>query len=822
MKYADVIVPLSLEGRFTYSIPPEMEGTIAVGMRAVAEFGPRKKRAVIVARIHNEPPQGEFEIKPLLEVIDSAPVVAPSQIEFWHWLAHYYLCAEGDVMSAALPAGLKLASESILSASDAFDPATPLTPLETAVCDFLTAEGKMSISSLETKTRHKNIMATIRSLLDKQAVRLNEELNSKYKTRRETRVELSAKYFSAAKLDEAIKSASKSDAQSRLLETYLRMSCAAAAIRLRNRNILKPVAKAALLREAACSLSPLASLQKAGVLEVSEVDITRLKSHNTQCLPPQSLSPAQGKAYSDIHAAFAKKDVCLLHGITSSGKTEIYIHLIAHALKAGRTVLYLLPEIALTTQITNRLRLFFGDDMGVYHSKFPDSERVEIWKKQLSSHPYRLIVGARSAVFLPMPNLGLVIVDEEHEPSYKQEDPAPRYNARDAAIVLAAKQGAKTLLGTATPSIETYSNALSGKYSLVSLSERFGDVMLPEIKVEDIKELRRKKMMTGSLSPALIEEIRAALASRQQAILFLNRRGYASFLECRDCGWIPRCDRCDVSLTFHKKSNTLECHYCGAVYRVPEVCPKCGSRHFSDHGVGTEQIEEEVKRLFPDAQTARLDLDTTRGRNAYEEILNGFRNGAADILIGTQMVSKGLDFDRVKVVGILNADTAMSIPDFRSSERAFQMMEQVAGRAGRRSSRGVVVLQTSHPEAEVIGQVVRNDFAGMFRQQMDERTAFVFPPVCRLIYVYVRSRYTGSADSAARVLAQKLEAAFGDNMLGPASPPVPRVKLEYIRQIMLKVPLNAPVAGVREFLRATAAEVRREFRVNIYFDVDPL
>ena len=808
MKFADVLVPVPLDGSFTYSIPPEMERDVVVGKRVVVEFGKRKKYSAIVVKVHDNAPGGEFEIKPIAEVLDSQPVVTPEQISFWKWIADYYICSPGEVMTAAMPAGMKLASESIITINPDDDGNATLSEREQRVKDMLATDGKMSVSVLESKTGCKNIMSTVRSLYDKGVVRVNEVVASKYKARQETRVELAKEYFSEKKLENLKLSLQNRKEQLKVLEEYLRMSSATAAIKLRNRNILRPVSKQALLKAANSSTSPLDTLRKNGVLQVMKVDITRLKSTRS--------------AYNAIATSFSTKDICLLHGVTSSGKTEIYIHLIARALAAGRSVLYLLPEIALTTQITNRLRLFFGDDMGVYHSKFPDNERVEIWKKQISPNPYRLIVGVRSSLFLPHRNLGLVIVDEEHEPSYKQEDPAPRYNARDAAIVLARMQGAKTLLGTATPSLETYTNARAGKYACVSLTERFGEVLLPEIRVEDIKELRRKKMMRTSLSPELISEMQKALEAHQQIILFQNRRGYASYLECRDCGWIPKCEKCDVSLTYHQTSQRLSCHYCGATYAVPSRCPKCGSTHIGNHGIGTEQVEADVKTVFPDAKTARLDLDTTRGRTAYDSILSDFRNGNTDILIGTQMVSKGLDFDRVKVVGILNADTAMNIPDFRSYERAYQMMSQVAGRAGRRSTQGIVILQTSQPESELIDQVVRNDYSAMYKAQMQERQLFMFPPYCRLIYAFIRNRFANRADDAARSLCCKLQPVFGDNMLGPASPPVARVKLEYIRQVMLKVPPTASPVKVREFLRRCAKEVRREYRVNIYFDADPL
>ncbi len=822
MKFADVIVPLPLEGHFTYSIPESMEQRIAVGKRVVVEFGARRKYSAIVAKIHNHAPAENIVVKPVCEVVDDLPSVMPAQLALWNWIAGYYMCSEGDVMAAAMPSGMKLASESIISPNADFNAATPLTPLEQNVVDILESEGKMSIAALESRTQRHNIIATVRTLYDKGAVMTSEVVSAKYKPRQETRVELSPEYFNEKKLDTLRRTLAKAKPQLNLLELYISMSSALAAIRLKNRNILRPVTQAALLKTAGCSQSPLKTLQKNGILLTMKTDISRLKSSGAACMPPQPLSEHQQQAYNAITASFAQKDVCLLHGVTSSGKTEIYIHLIKKVLASGRNVLYLLPEIALTTQITTRLRLYFGNDMGVYHSRFPDSERVEIWKKQMSSQPYRIIVGARSSLLLPHRDLGLVIVDEEHEPSYKQEEPAPRYNARDTAIVLATMQGAKTLLGTATPSLESYANACTGKYSLVTLNKRFGNVNLPDIRVEDTKELRRKKMMCSSLSPALIEEIQKSLESGQQTILFQNRRGYSSYIECADCGWIAKCEKCDVSLTYHKSMRMLSCHYCGATYRLPDKCPKCGGTHTSFHGIGTEQVEADVKKIFPQARTARLDLDTTRGRTAYDDILSAFRNGTTDILIGTQMVSKGLDFDRVKVVGILNADTALNMPDFRSCERAFQMMSQVAGRAGRRNTRGIVILQTSMPDSRLVGQIVANDYAGMYTDQMEERKSFLFPPYCRLINIYIKSRWSERADNAAKAFAEKLAPVFGDNLLGPASPPVSRIKLEYIRQIMLKVPLSAKPMDVRKTLRETASAIRGKFRVNIFFDVDPM
>lgn len=822
MNYADVLLPLPLAGAFTYSVPNAIAADVAVGKRVAVQFGVRKKYSGIVIRVHDDAPAHDITVKPILEVIDTSSVVTTRQLSFWHWMAEYYMCTEGEVMKAALPAGMKLAGESIVGYNDDYDGNAHLTSREQAVADFLAAEGEMSIGMLERKSRQGNLVAVVRSLYDKGIVRMREELRGNYRPRYETRVTLSASCLNETQLAEIMDGMKRAPSQLKLLTEYLDMSAASTALTLKNAALLRPVSKRELLQRCGINEAALTELRRKGVLETQKAEITRLQSTRATRMPLHALSSAQQKAFTSITATFRSKNVCLLHGITSSGKTEIYIHLIYRAIAKGYNVLYMLPEIALTTQITQRLRLFFGNDMGVYHSKFPDSERTEIWQKQISSSPYKLIIGVRSSLFLPQQNLGLIIVDEEHEPSYKQTEPAPRYNARDAAIMLAEMCGAKVLLGTATPSLESYANAKSGKYGLVELTERFGEVRLPEIRVEDVKELRRKKMMTTPLSPQLISEIRNALQDGQQTILFHNRRGYAPFIDCHACGWVPRCEHCDVSLTYHKKSDSLVCHYCGATYRVPRRCPVCGADTLDDCGFGTEKIESTVHELFPDARVARLDLDTTQTRSSYDKILSGFRDGKTDILIGTQMVSKGLDFDNVRVVGILDADTAVNFPDFRSQERAFQMMAQVAGRAGRRNACGIVILQTRNPALPLIAHVVANDYAAMYSTQISERRMFGFPPFCRLIYVYIRHRSQAVAECAAREMAEVLSPAFGTSLLGPADPPVSRVRSLYIKQIMIKALRNVSVAAVRNILHSTATDIRKSRNVEVFFDVDPM
>lgn len=566
------------------------------------------------------------------------------------------------------------------------------------------------------------------------------------------------------------------------------------------------------------------SLVEKGVLETYYYEIGRLDKSIKGTLSLNPLNVAQERAFTAIRNSFQEKSVCLLHGVTSSGKTEIYIHLIEEVLRKGQQVLYLLPEIALTTQITERLKRVFGHRLGVYHSKFPDAERVEIWKKQLTDESYDIILGVRSSIFLPFKRLGLIIVDEEHENTYKQQEPAPRYHARSAAIMLASMYGAKVLLGTATPSVESYFNARKGKYGLVQLKERYKEIRLPHIELVDIKELTRQKRMKGPFSPVLVKEIRSALDRREQVILFQNRRGFAQMIECRTCGWIPKCKNCDVSLTFHKRLNQLTCHYCGYTQSVAASCPACGGVELLNRGIGTERIEEDIQLTFPDVRVARMDLDTTRSRTAYEKIIADFEQGKTDILIGTQMISKGLDFNHVNVVGILNADTMLNYPDFRSYERAFQLMAQVAGRAGRKDKQGLVILQTKSPELPVISQVLNNDYEQLYEDQLAERQVFRYPPFYRLIYVYLKHRKEDVLEQAAEMAATLLRTGLGNRVLGPDKPPIARIQTLFIKKIMIKVELTASMTKVRDYLKGvqrTLSEDARFRSLIVYYDVDP-
>ena len=679
--FVDVILPVPLDGFFTYSVPASLAEQVKVGVRVLVPFGRSKTYVGIVSKTHKGPLPEGFQIKDILQVLDASPILLDSQLRLWQWISEYYLSPIGEVYKAALPSGLK--------AEDGYKPKT-----ETYI-------------RLTPQFRSEQALHIALDMLQRAPSQLKAFADFLYLTKSE---ELRTKSYDYTQGENAD---SKSNHNSSLFTL--------------NSSLL-PLTRDELLNQGH-SLQTVNALVKRGLLETYEQEVGRLNHGGEPHLDKiQPLSEAQQDAYNQIQFSFLKKNVTLLHGVTSSGKTEIYIHLIRQALEQKRQVLYLLPEIALTVQIMERLQRVFGDRLGIYHSKYSDAERVEIWQKQLSGHPYDVILGARSAVFLPFQNLGLVIIDEEHESSYKQQEPAPRYHARSAAIMLAQMQGAKVLLGTATPSLETYHNARTGKYGLVELFQRYKGIELPEIQVVDIKDLQHRKMMNGPFSPLLLSKVREALERGEQAILFQNRRGYAPMIECKQCGWVPHCQHCDVSLTFHRNLNQLTCHYCGHTYQVPTDCPNCGCTQLQTRGYGTEKIEAEVHDIFPEARIARMDLDTTRSRQAYERIINDFSAGRTNLLIGTQMISKGLDFDKVSVVGILNADTMLNYPDFRAYEQAFMMMAQVSGRAGRKGKRGLVILQTKSPELPLISQVVRNDYAAFYRSLIAERQQFRYPP----------------------------------------------------------------------------------------------
>jgi len=744
-----------------------MQSGAQVGVRVLVPFGRNKTYLGIVARLHDEKPQG-YEVKEISQVMDAEPIVTPQQLRLWQWIADYYLSPIGDVYKAALPAGLK--------AEDGYRPKT------------------------------------------------------------ETYIRLTRAYQNEAALHVALNILGRAPKQLEAFIAYLELSGWDQVEEMSNEKLemrngqqggdISEITREELLNASHASATTLQQLEKRGMLETYEVEVGRL-NHGGAYHPEliKQLNTAQQEAYNQILLSMMKKPVTLLHGVTSSGKTEIYIHLIRQALERKEQVLYLLPEIALTVQMMQRLQRVFGNRLGIYHSKYSDAERVEIWQKQLSQNPYDVILGARSAVLLPFQRLGLVIVDEEHETSYKQQDPAPRYHARSVAIVLAQMYKARTLLGTATPSLESYHNAKTGKYGLVELKERYQGIELPEIQVVDIADLQHRKMMAGPFSPLLLNKVRESLERGEQAILFQNRRGFAPLIECKQCGWVPHCQHCDVSLTYHRQMNQLTCHYCGYTYRVPTECPCCGSTELKTRGFGTEKIEEQVREVFPEARVARMDLDTTRTRNAYERIIMDFGAGRTNILIGTQMISKGLDFDKVSVVGILNADSMLNYPDFRAYEHAFMMMAQVSGRAGRKGKRGLVILQTKSKDVPVIQQVVRNDYAALYKDLIAERQAFHYPPYYHLVYVYLKHRYDDVVNTASIELGSRLRQWFPGRVLGPDKPAVAKVKSQNIRKLVLKLENGIDMKKVREYLLMAQSQMltdKRYSSLQIYYDVDPL
>ena len=743
--YANVILPLPLDGLFTYSIPRELEGEVRPFVRVKVPFGITKTHTALVVSVHNNPPEPGITVKPLISVLDSTPVLLPDQYRLWEWIASYYMCPLGDIMVAALPAGIK-----------------------------------------------------------------NED---HYRPRTETYVRLGDKALPQS----LVRSPKQLEVFNKFLE-------------------LGETSRQTLQNATSCSPSIIKALVDNGFLALYDKEVGRLNTsgdYHPERIKP--LSEAQQRALANLSPLTSNLSPLtkLLHGITSSGKTEIYIHLIKEAIERGEQVMYLLPEIALTVQITQRLQHVFGSRLGIYHSKYSDAERVEIWQKQLSSSPYDVILGARSAVFLPYQRLGLVIIDEEHETSFKQQEPAPRYHARSVAMMMASWAKARVVLGTATPSVESYYNAQQGKYQLVELRQRYRDLQLPLIHVIDTKDLRHRKIMTGLLSPQLASAVHEALGRGEQAIIFQNRRGFSPVVECHQCGWSPKCPHCDVSLTYHKTTDSLSCHYCGYTMKMPTQCPDCGNRELRDRGAGTEKVEDYFRLTFPEARIARMDLDTTRTRNAYERIIAEFSAGKTNLLIGTQMVTKGLDFDRVSVVGIISADTMLHQPDFRAYEHAFQMMTQVAGRAGRKGRRGQVFIQTTHPELPVIRHILKGDYEAFFQSVIRERRAFRYPPLTRLIYVYLKHKDERTVDSAAIELASRLRQAFparvpgqalSERVLGPDKPAVSRIKTLYIRKVMLKLETSLSITASRQAIRQAVAALMQDPRYKsllIYYDVDP-
>jgi len=819
MKYVDVILPLPLANTFTYSVPDEWADVVRIGMRVVVPFGKKKMYTAVVYLVHTITPT-IYEAKDIVCLLDNEPILRRPQLKFWEWISSYYQAFLGDVYQAAVPAGLKLESETRVCINPDFEAETVLSEKEEKVLMVLSEGKPVTITELNKVTEMRDVMPTLNKLLEKGAVEISEELADKFRVKTETFIKLTAEATQEDNLRKIFDDLSRAKKQLEVLMMYIDFS------KCLIPNKQREVTRKDLLDKSGASSTVLNGLIERGVLETYLKEIGRLDVSEVQTSEVYPLNEFQQTAFNQIEKQFIEKQVILLHGVTSSGKTELYIHLINKALTEGKQVLYLVPEIALTTQLTTRLKRIFGKRLGVYHSKFSDAERVEIWNNILNDKTYDVIIGVRSSVFLPFRQLGLIIVDEEHESSYKQYDPAPRYHARNAAIVLASMHGAKTLLGTATPAIETYFNAQNGKYGFVELNQRHEEMALPEILVVDTKEAYRKKQMESHFTPLLLEKIAKALGNHEQVILFQNRRGYAPYIECKACAYVPHCKNCDVSLTVHKSFNTLTCHYCGYTEPIPTTCPKCGTAgSLSTKGFGTEKIEDEILEIFPEARVSRMDLDTTRSKKSYEKIISDFEQQKVDILIGTQMVSKGLDFERVSLVGILNADNMLNFPDFRAHERAYQLMAQVSGRAGRKNKRGTVILQTTTTEHPIIGQVIRNDYQAMYNTQCDERKLFKYPPYFRMIQIVLRHRDSKILNQASARMATDLRAVFGNRVLGPNIPSVSRIQNLYIKHILLKFEVEASAEKAKDILRQITNQVIAEPKFKslwVNLDVDPM
>ena len=812
--FAEIIIPLAIPKTYTYSIPVDMVDIAIPGVRVEVVFGRQKRYAGIIKSVTTIAPKG-FEPKPILQVLDEEPVLYPQQLKLWNWIANYYMCSEGEVMAAALPTQFKLSSETILMLNEEYgDDFSGLDDQEYLVAEGLSVRKELKLEEVQDILDIAHVYPVVKRLLEKKVCIAWESLKEKYIPKRETFIFLHSDYHQEEALAQLLNAwNNKAPKQLELLLSFLHIQ-----------KIEGDVKQSALLKKSGASSAQLNGLVEKGILIVRKLSVDRLPMLTKSVNIDFSLSASQNDAFVNVNTAFNEKNVCLLHGVTSSGKTQVYIKLIEEHVKQGKQVLYLLPEIALTAQIIRRLQQHFGGYISIYHSKFNPNERVELWNK-VKKGEIRVVLGARSALFLPFSDLSLIIIDEEQDASFKQQDPAPRYNARDTALYYATQCNAKVLLGSATPSIETYAQAVSGKYGLVELKERFGGIEMPLIEVADTKVLVDNKLVRHMITPHLKTAINEALAERKQVILFQNRRGYTPYKICGTCGFIPHCEHCDVTLTYHKLNHRLQCHYCGASYAVVDLCIACGSANWIERNFGTEKVEEELEKIFPEHKIARMDVDTVKGKTAHDELIRNFELQRMDILVGTQMVVKGLDFEHVALVGILDADGIMAFTDFRVNERAFQLMEQVSGRAGRKGKQGRVVIQTTNPSNQLISLVVAHDFKAFYKQEVEFRNTFHYPPYTRLIHFNFRHSDKSRALRAADFFASRLLPIFGDYLIGPAEPVVNRVKNRYIYEIMLKLPRDGSKnAFARSQIQQQIAIMQNDpilKSVQIQIDVDP-
>lgn len=814
--FVDVILPLPLDKRFTYEISEEEAKFLNPGMRVAVPFGKSKIYTGIAANIHQRPPE-VYEAKPIHQILDKKALITTNQLKFWKWISSYYMCTEGDVLRAALPGAFLLESEGVIQLKNKeFLPEKDFNDDEFLLVEALQKQSSLKIQEVMKLLDKKTVLPIINRLIEKEVLVLNQEIYEQYKPKRTRFVKLSENYVEEASMHELLDSLSRAPRQREIMLTFFSLMA-------RSR---KPLKLKSLLKQSKASPGTLKALIDKGILKEFYQETDRVSFSGETTSKEIVFSKYQQKAFSEIKEYFAENKVSLLHGITSSGKTEIYIQLIKEVLAACKQALYLLPEIALTTQLIHRLQHYFGDKVLIYHSKYSVNERVEVYRKIIDNPDSgQVIIGARSAVFLPFTNLGVVVVDEEHESSFKQYDPAPRYHARDAAVVLGSYFNANILLGSATPSLESYFNAQHHKYGLVELNRRFGDVLVPEIEIVDIKTKHKKKRMTGHFSDRMLDEIKSTLNEDEQVILFQNRRGFSPILECNTCGHSPQCPNCDVSLTYHSNNNQLRCHYCGYHIAMQQKCMACHSTDISTKGFGTEQIETELKALFPDHKIARMDQDTTRGKYAFDKIISAFEQQEIDILVGTQMVTKGLDFRHVNLVGIMNADNLLNFPDFRAHERSFQLMLQVAGRAGRTKKRGKVLIQSYNPNHQIIQQVSTGDYTAMYKEQLEDRYNYKYPPYYRIIRFTLKSRDYSTNNTAADWLAKSLTNVFGEYVLGPEYPPVARIRNEYYKNILLKIPQQQSLEKTKE----VASKILLSFRsigafrsIRVVVNVDPV
>lgn len=819
-KFVEVILPVPIPNTFTYRIPAELNEEIAMGKRVVVQFGRSKHYTGLIKEIHENPPT-QYKAKYIDALLDQDPIVSKDQFSFWEWMAKYYMCSIGEVMNAALPAGLKLDSEQrIILHPDYDDNFAELEDKEYLIVEAVRNQGAIKLKDVPTIVGIKTVQPIIKRLMERRVIVAEDEIKKRYKPKVQAYIKLNDKFNDERQLHlllDKLQSNSKKSKQLNLVMGFLHLT---------RQNSVERVMKKELMDFANVSVSPLNSLIKSGVLFQEEFEVNRIAEYDGEETDFKQLSAAQKEAYDSINKGFLSEKPVLLHGVTSSGKTEVYVDLMRDQIEQGKQVLLMIPEIALTTQLISRLRKYFGDRIGVFHSKFSQNERVEVWQRTQSEGPdkFDILVGARSSIFLPFQDLGLIIVDEEHENTYKQYDPAPRYHARDAALYLAHHFGADILMGTATPSIESYWMVQEGKYHLVEMNKRFGDVQMPEILCADIQKEQRQKTMKSHFSSFLLKHLEDAIELKEQAIFFQNRRGYTPMWVCEDCGWVPQCTRCDVSLTYHKRAHLLNCHYCGYAIAPPKKCDACGSSKLEMKGFGTEKIEDELQILYPSLRIARMDLDTTRSKHSYQNILDSFANKEIDVLIGTQMVSKGLDFDNVSLVGVLNADQLLNFPDFRAFERAYQMMSQVAGRAGRKQKRGKVIIQTYNPDHWIVRQVIDSNYKGMYEQEIFERKNYSYPPFFRLIQFTVKHKDKDICRYCADVLTNKLKAVFMNRVLGPQDPIVGRINNYFLKQSIVKIERNLSAYKVRELITEILDDVnaQKDFKsARIIVNVDP-